>query len=77
MQSTVDLWLADTKMPHSVFNQPWYLIRLGAYEEAIALIEQYVDEDVADSGSLNTTDFDAVHEDPRFQAVLKRLNLAD
>ncbi len=75
VQSTVDLWLADTKMPHSFFNKPWYLIRLGAYEEAIALIEQYVDEDVADSGSLNTTDYDAVREDPRFQAILERLNL--
>ena len=64
-------------MPHSFYNKPWYLIKLGAYEEAIALIEQYVDEDVANSGSLNETDYDAVREDPRFQAVLKRLNLAD
>ena len=75
--SAVETLLADAEMPHFLFNKPFYLVQLGAYEQAIPLIEQYLNEDVPDLGYLNSADFAAVRDDPRIQAILKRLNLAD
>ncbi|MCZ6560042.1 MAG: hypothetical protein O6931_04030, partial [Gammaproteobacteria bacterium] len=72
----IEMIMTETEWPHDVFFQPWFLIKLGAYEEAISLIEQYVDEDVAGMGYLNLSDFDPVRNDPRIQAILKGLNLA-
>jgi serine/threonine-protein kinase len=72
----IEMIMTDTEWPHDVFLQPWFLIKLGAHEEAISLIEQFVDEDLAGMGYLNLSDFDPVRNDPRIQAILKRLNLA-
>ena len=73
--SAVEALLADVEMPHFLYNKPFSLVQLGAYEQAIPLIEQYVDEDVPELGYLNSADFDAVRDDPRIQAILKDLNL--
>ena len=75
--SAVEALLADVEMPHFLYNKPFSLVQLGAHEQAISLIEQYVDEDVPELGYLNSADFAAVRDDPRIQAILKRLNLAD
>ncbi len=74
--SAVEALLADVEIPHFLYNKPFSLVQLGAHEQAILLIEQYVDEDVPELGYLNSADFDAVRDDPRIQAILKRLNLA-
>ena len=73
--AAVEALLADVEMPHFLYNKPFSLVQLGAYEQAIPLIEQYVDEDVPELGYLNSADFDAVRDDPRIQAILKDLNL--
>ncbi len=64
------------------YVSPWFLswvhIGLGHTDRALALLERAVAEHATYTPWVNSLpDFDAVRSDPRFQALLRRMNLPD
>jgi serine/threonine protein kinase/tetratricopeptide (TPR) repeat protein len=62
----------------SPFYLAWIHTHLGNHDEALAYLDQAVESHAAYTPWINSiADFDPLRADPRFQELLRRLNLAD